>query len=208
MLALSEDGCISICHPIGDDCLLTPTPLDSEEPPAPLRARHKQTVCQRSPRPHACLVLLATLYWKHVAPRSLASLPLNRSRAATGTPGLASGPAGHLRHGAYRRRKGQVDVPAGSCCGPTCGINKQGSGGIRVSTLILGGVSLRAGQRRARGPGGRCRRARWRRCTGTASLVCMPRVHPEPVSWLKMISESMEQSPTVFKSITGCGFSF
>ena len=48
------------------------------------------------------------------------------------------------------RREGHVDVPAGS----SCGINKQSSGGIRVRTLILGGVSLRAGQRLARGPGG------------------------------------------------------
>ena len=42
MLALSEDGCISICHPIGDDCLLTPTPWDSEEPVAPAM-RHGST---------------------------------------------------------------------------------------------------------------------------------------------------------------------
>ena len=42
MLALNEDGCISICHPIGDDRLLTPTPLDSEEPVAPA-TRHGST---------------------------------------------------------------------------------------------------------------------------------------------------------------------
>ena len=42
ILALSDDGCISVCHPIGDDCLLTPTPLDGEEPVAPVM-RHSST---------------------------------------------------------------------------------------------------------------------------------------------------------------------
>ena len=55
----------------------------------------------------------------------------------------------------------------------------------------------------ARGPGGaRAGRATLHgHCAAVAvipSLVCMPRVHLESVSWLKMISESMEQLPTVF----------